>query len=271
MKYIQPLNDPAETPYVNGNIGNGYQGSIIPAQAIEHPMREITHLIKQAHAQEEGNAPAKMGGKIGEPDSANLTQLYHAMRKLCAPAGQIIMWGAGSQSFPEGFLRCDGHAVSRTIYADLYAVLGTRHGVGDGATTFNLPDFRNRFIMGEGAAVTAGAKAGCSSQTVSGNVSGNTNKHTLTTSQMPSHDHRVKSTDSAHNWTGGFGQTNSTDVFTGHSYGTKGWYSTNGSGNNLMENTGGNQGHSHGVNLNFTSNEFDNRPDFITMHYLIRT
>ena len=258
MKYIQPLNEPAESPYVNGNAENGLKGSIIPAQAIEHPMREITHLIKQAQIQEQGKAPARMGGKIGEPDSANLTQLYQAIRKLCAPAGQIIIWAHGSHTFPKGFLRCDGQAISRTIYADLYAVLGILHGAGDGTTTFNLPDFRNRFIMGEGFNHYAGAKAGKSSQTVSGNISGNTNNHTLTEAQMPHHNHH-----SYVLWGGGpvknVNFTNS-DFTKNKAIGSvEGTF------------TGGNKGHSHGVNLNFTTNAFDNRPDFITMHYLIRT
>lgn len=48
----------------------------------------------------------------------------------------------------EGFLLCDGSAVSRETYADLFAVIGTTFGEGDGSTTFNLPDFRGRFIQG---------------------------------------------------------------------------------------------------------------------------
>lgn len=46
---------------------------------------------------------------------------------------------AGS-SFPSDFLLCDGAAVSRTTYADLFAVIGTTYGPGDGTTTFNVPD-----------------------------------------------------------------------------------------------------------------------------------
>lgn len=49
---------------------------------------------------------------------------------------------------PLGWLNCDGSAVSRTTYADLYAVIGDKFGNGDGVTTFNLPDFRGRFLRG---------------------------------------------------------------------------------------------------------------------------
>lgn len=49
---------------------------------------------------------------------------------------------------PTGYLICDGSAVSRTTYADLFAVLGTSYGAGDGSTTFNLPDYRGKFLRG---------------------------------------------------------------------------------------------------------------------------
>lgn len=53
-----------------------------------------------------------------------------------------------SSSVPSGWLECDGSAVSRTTYADLFAAISTDYGVGDGTTTFNLPDLRGEFIRG---------------------------------------------------------------------------------------------------------------------------
>lgn len=54
------------------------------------------------------------------------------------------------ESPPVGTLVCNGGAVSRTAYAELFAVLGTKYGAGDGSTTFNLPDLRGRFVRGTG-------------------------------------------------------------------------------------------------------------------------
>ena len=51
-------------------------------------------------------------------------------------------------TIPEGWLSCDGQAVSRSLYTDLFSVLGTYYGSGDGRTTFNLPDMRGRSIAG---------------------------------------------------------------------------------------------------------------------------
>ena len=53
-----------------------------------------------------------------------------------------------SDSVPNGYLMCDGAAVDRATYADLFAIIGTTYGNGDGSTTFNVPDLRNLFIRG---------------------------------------------------------------------------------------------------------------------------
>ena len=54
-------------------------------------------------------------------------------------------------SAPTGWLTCDGTAVSRTTYSDLYTAIGTTWGSGDGTTTFNLPDLRGAFLRGTGS------------------------------------------------------------------------------------------------------------------------
>jgi microcystin-dependent protein len=56
---------------------------------------------------------------------------------LVAPVGIIMYWT--NSTAPSGWLVCDGSAVSRTTYADLFAVVGTTFGEGDGSTTYNLP------------------------------------------------------------------------------------------------------------------------------------
>jgi microcystin-dependent protein len=65
------------------------------------------------------------------------------------PTGSITMYGSSTP--PTGFLNCDGSAVSRTTYANLFAVTSTTYGAGDGSTTFNLPDLKARFPLGYAA------------------------------------------------------------------------------------------------------------------------
>lgn len=60
---------------------------------------------------------------------------------------------------PDEWLICDGSAISRTTYADLFAILGTTYGAGDGSTTFNIPDLRGSVIIGAGEKVRAYAEA----------------------------------------------------------------------------------------------------------------
>ena len=65
---------------------------------------------------------------------------------------------------PAGWLKCNGAAISRTTYADLFLAIGTVYGVGDGSTTFNLPDLRGEFIRGfdDGRGVDSGRVFGSS-------------------------------------------------------------------------------------------------------------
>lgn len=63
-----------------------------------------------------------------------------------APVGSILAMALATP--PTGWLEADGSAISRTTYAALFAALSTVYGAGDGATTFNLPDYRGRFLRG---------------------------------------------------------------------------------------------------------------------------
>lgn len=92
------------------------------------------------------------------------------------PPGVIVQWGGLSTNIPAGWLYCNGQAVSRTTYADLFAVIGTSFGAGDGSTTFNVPNFSGRIPYGANGTHNLGSTAG--SET-----------HTLTTAEMPSHSH----------------------------------------------------------------------------------
>jgi len=67
-----------------------------------------------------------------------------AVDGISIPAGSIFMFPTDNP--PTGFLECDGSAISRTTYADLFAFIGISYGSGDGTTTFNIPDYRGTFL-----------------------------------------------------------------------------------------------------------------------------
>jgi len=110
------------------------------------------------------------------------------------PVGSLLPY-AGS-SAPSGFLLCYGQAVSRTTYADLFSAIGTTYGVGDGSSTFNLPDLRGRTVAGQddmggtSADRLTGQSGGVDGDTLGG--TGGAETHTLTEAQLAAHDHQIK-------------------------------------------------------------------------------
>lgn len=97
------------------------------------------------------------------------------------PIGTIT--GFGGSSIPSGWLECNGAAVSRTTYADLFTAISTTYGVGDGSTTFNLPDLRGRVSIGQGTG------SGLTPRTIG--ATGGSETHTLSTAEIASHTHTV--------------------------------------------------------------------------------
>lgn len=69
-----------------------------------------------------------------------------AHNAILFPPGMVSPFAG--DSIPAGWLLCDGSAISRTEYANLYNVIGVSWGAGDGSTTFNLPDMRGMFLRG---------------------------------------------------------------------------------------------------------------------------
>ena len=74
------------------------------------------------------------------------------------PTASLLMWPTATA--PSGFLLCNGALVSRASYAALFAIVGTIFGSGDGSTTFTLPDYRNKTVLGAGDLYTAAATGG---------------------------------------------------------------------------------------------------------------
>jgi microcystin-dependent protein len=75
-----------------------------------------------------------------------LVDAVNALNSASVPPGTVIAFAGAS--LPAGWLVCDGSAVSRTQYANLFSAIAVAHGGGDGVNTFNLPDLRGRFVRG---------------------------------------------------------------------------------------------------------------------------
>lgn len=93
-------------------------------------------------------------------------------------------WSAGdlkmvaTSGTPAGWLNCNGQAVSRVSFADLFAAIGTLYGAGDGSTTFNVPDYRDRTFVGVSGSKALGSAAGAETTT-------------LVADQLPPHTHSI--------------------------------------------------------------------------------
>lgn len=94
------------------------------------------------------------------------------------PTGMIAFFHATTP--PEGWLPCNGQNVSRTTYANLFAVIGTTYGSGDGSTTFALPNLHHRFLEGTTTASEVGQRVEAGLPNISGEFELNNNQGSST-------------------------------------------------------------------------------------------
>lgn len=129
-------------------------------------------------------APALFSGtsSAGTPPWLALDPLLLDVTAARPPVGLLAAWPA--TTVPNGWLPCDGRAVSRTTYAALFTAIGTTFGAGDGSTTFNLPNLTGRMALGRTGAL--GASGGTLGHVH--NVSFGSHAHLVT---APQHGHSV--------------------------------------------------------------------------------
>ena len=179
---------------------------------------------------------------------------------LC-PVGSIIMYGAAAA--PTNWLLCDGTAVNRTTYADLFTAIGVTYGAGNGSSTFNVPNLQGVFPAGYdgGSSYALAATGGATTDTPT--LSGTNAGTTLTSSQIPAHTHGGVTTGwPSGSWTGGTGATQTAIDASGLSV-------ASGSVNLSLENTGGGSSHTH--TWSGTSSAVDILPPYLVVNYIIKT
>ena len=161
------------------------------------------------------------------------------------PTGAILPYG--SSVAPSGYVLCNGTAYNRTTYADLFGVIGVKYGVGNGSTTFNVPDTRGRFLAGwdAGTSVLTSVTVSMITGASIGNTGG-TQAVALAVAQIPSHQH--------HMWVSGSGEEGNTHAVAGFNVQTE--YE---SGSSVSTgSTGGSGSHS-------------NIPPSLIINYIIKT
>lgn len=114
-------------------------------------------------------------------------KLAAAVTVKLAPTGAISAWSTATA--PTGWLLCRGQAISRTTYAALFAVVGTTYGVGDGSTTFNIPDITGRVIAGQEAVATRLTAGGSGITGSTLGAAGGAQTVALTEANLAAHTH----------------------------------------------------------------------------------
>ena len=140
-------------------------------------------------------------------------------------AGEIKMWAG--DTIPTGWLLCDGSEVSKTTYPNLYAAIGDLWGVPNSSSNFKLPNLAGNVPVGYNSADTDFGTVG---------KTGGEKKHTLTTSEMPSHSHTPQ-------WAG-YNMALSKGKSSGYSL-THNGKGSKSSGNIVTTNTGGGAAHNN--------------------------
>ena len=161
-------------------------------------------------------SPIKLAQGASNPSSGSAGEIFYnttdkaiythngtgwGVTESSIPAGTMVQWGGSTA--PTNWLLCDGTAVSRTTYATLFAAIGTSYGVGDGSTTFNLPDLRGRVPVGKNAGTFATLGATGGTETV-----------TLAVTNLPSHTHTGTTATSGNHTHTYSGSTNTTGAHT---------------------------------------------------------
>lgn len=168
------------------------------------------------------------------------------------PAGAVMSFAMAT--VPTGWLSCDGTLLSRTTYALLFAAIGTTFGVGDGSTTFAVPDLRGRFVRSTGTDGTAtslalGVKQATSNLVHTHGVSDPGHFHGVSD---PGHSHFVNDTNTTTNGfsnVNGLAGTDQGDIPTSTSFTGIGIYASN--VNVSIQNSGGDESRPYNMALNY--------------------
>lgn len=188
--------------YIKGDTNNGfatensYEIEIIVTDSLSSKS-DTTILIAGEPAMDIYHSNISIGGYYNENESEYQAQFKKAVNFYggiykngveiggeSLPIGSMIPYGS-QNNVPSNWKICDGSEVSRTTYADLFNVIGTSYGAGDGSTTFNLPNKRGRVSVGLDSSQTEFSTIG---------KKGGEKTHQLKVEELPSHAHTVKGT-----------------------------------------------------------------------------
>jgi len=170
---------------VKDTLTSGDPDKVVSGAEIDNEFNSIASAVTSKADKVSGSTTDNLAALDA---NGNLKDSGGSIVSVAPPVGSITMYGGSSA--PSGWLYCNGQAVSRSIQSNLFNVIGTTFGNGDGSTTFNLPDLRDRFPLGDNS--NGGADAGrVGNFNTNVGDSGGADEHQLTVNEMPSHKHEL--------------------------------------------------------------------------------
>lgn len=137
--------------FIAGNPATNTKGTVVTAAWLNAIQEEIARAIEIPGIALDSGSNEQLSAAIDAMITARLSFI-----------GTVQFFAMSAP--PTGWLKCNGSAVSRTVYAALFSSIGTVYGVGNGTSTFNLPDLRGEFLRGwdDGRGVDSGRVLGSS-------------------------------------------------------------------------------------------------------------
>lgn len=178
-----PVGETSEGFPTNGSPRGGQKSTVIGAYWYHMVTMELLNAIEASGIKPDGADLTQLDQAITKRLDAlriglekSISEVAQSLAQQGIPSGALMPFDLDVEP-NEYWLRCDGRAVSRTTYANLFAAIGTRHGEGNGTTTFNLPDLRGRVLWGATSRIGTYLPAGIP------NIKGRVGNFNLFTSQ----------------------------------------------------------------------------------------
>ena len=183
------------------------------------------------------------------------------------PTATIVPWS--KSSVPSGFLECNGAAVSRSTYSDLFSAIGTTYGAGDGSSTFTLPDLQDNVAIGKSGTKALASTGGANTVASSGSVSGTVGDTALTIAQLPSHTHNPVSVTLNTSVGGDPGNSPIISGIRGSNIAVNA--ATPLAGTGTAANAGSGDTHTHSLSANFSGSANSVVQPYLALIYIIKT
>lgn len=239
-------------------------------------------LNSHIKAQNDASSPRQIASP--NPKVLALEERIAELEPRVSPIGSVVSWAGAINRIPNGFVLCDGRPLSRVDYAKLFDLLTVAFGNGDGVSTFNIPDLRDKFIVGAGNAYGLNGQGGATEVALSVNHLPS-HDHSVTVDGVADHDHGVTVGNSgSHRHTfrasqgttgGGAGNFPISDNGTGSNedYDTSSAYGVLDGGNHshtVDVLPGGSHAHSADVGNTGNNQAHENRPPYVGLFQIIR-